>query len=103
MLRFFALLPITLGSAGCEYAGLLRPNVLSELNPPVVRLVDDLQRSCLVHLIQVGWECLSRHAEREGAPCGSVADVEAPSVEDLLRLPRPSDLGRRASEDLHVD
>ncbi len=33
---------LALGTAGCDYAGLLRPSVLSELNPPVARLVNDL-------------------------------------------------------------
>jgi PQQ system protein len=36
------LLTILLGTTGCEYAGLLRPSVLSELTPPVVRLVNEL-------------------------------------------------------------
>jgi hypothetical protein len=27
--------------AGCEYGGTLRPSVLSELDPPVVRLVNE--------------------------------------------------------------
>ena len=31
-------LPIT----GCEYAGLLRPSVLSQLDPPTVRLLNEL-------------------------------------------------------------
>jgi PQQ system protein len=43
--RAFALLPvsialITLG--GCDYVRMLRPSVLSELTPPVARLVDEL-------------------------------------------------------------
>jgi hypothetical protein len=29
-------------SLGCEYAGLVRPSMLSELTPPVVRLVNEL-------------------------------------------------------------
>lgn len=30
------------GIAGCEYAGLMRPSVLSQLDPPVARLVNEL-------------------------------------------------------------
>ncbi len=39
-----ALLVSLLGTllSGCEYAGLLRPSVLSQLDPPVARLVNEL-------------------------------------------------------------
>jgi PQQ system protein len=40
--RWAGILLLGLGGGGCEYAGLLRPSVLSELNPPVVRLVNEL-------------------------------------------------------------
>lgn len=33
---------LNLALSGCEYAGLLRPSVLSQLNPPVARLVNEL-------------------------------------------------------------
>ena len=45
MRRLRPLPPLLLALAattGCEYAGLLRPSVLSQLNPPVVRLVNEL-------------------------------------------------------------
>jgi PQQ system protein len=36
------LLLFAVGLSGCEYAGLARPSVLSELTPPVARLVNEL-------------------------------------------------------------
>src|SRR5919206_1956 len=36
----FGLIALALG--GCEYAGLLRPSVLSQLDPPTVRLLNEL-------------------------------------------------------------
>ena len=41
--RHLFLLPL-LGhmTTGCEYAGLLRPSVLSQLDPPTVRLLNEL-------------------------------------------------------------
>jgi PQQ system protein len=33
---------IAISLAGCEYAGLLRPSVLSQLDPPTVRLLNEL-------------------------------------------------------------
>jgi len=41
-LRVAALLVLALGVAGCEYFKLLRPSVLRQLNPDVVRLVNTL-------------------------------------------------------------
>ena len=42
LLRSIPALLLALATTGCDYAGLLRPSVLSELNPPVTRLVNDL-------------------------------------------------------------
>jgi len=40
--RMIALLLVACALTGCEYAGLARPSVLSELTPPVARLVNEL-------------------------------------------------------------
>ena len=41
--RYLFLLPLLgLTMTGCEYAGLLRPSVLSQLDPPTVRLLNEL-------------------------------------------------------------
>src|SRR4051794_34683673 len=40
--RLLLLLLLGLPVAGCEYAGLLRPSVLSQLDPPTVRLLNGL-------------------------------------------------------------
>ncbi len=42
-LRDALVLSVTVaGLAGCEYAGLLRPSVLSQLDPPTARLLNEL-------------------------------------------------------------
>jgi hypothetical protein len=40
--RLFLLPLLGLMTTGCEYAGLLRPRVLSQLDPPTVRLLNKL-------------------------------------------------------------
>ena len=40
--RLFLLPLLGLVTTGCEYAGLLRPSVLSQLDPPTVRLLNEL-------------------------------------------------------------
>ena len=45
---------VLLGAAGCEYARLLRPSVLRQLNPNVVRLVNELPATDDVNEAMVG-------------------------------------------------
>jgi hypothetical protein len=40
--RLVSLPLLGLALTGCEYGGLARPSVLSQLDPPVARLIDEL-------------------------------------------------------------
>jgi PQQ system protein len=79
-LRPLSLLSCTLALSSCDYAGLARPSVLSELTPPVVRLVNELpdldapNKAIVAQLYAVGG--LS-HAEEESDGTMRV-DVAAP-------------------------
>jgi PQQ system protein len=79
-LRSIPALFLALATTGCDYAGLLRPSVLSELNPPVARLVNELpdvdapNKAMVAQVFAVGGLSYAR----EGADGVMRADVVVP-------------------------
>jgi hypothetical protein len=53
-IRILCMLVLVLGQASCQYVRLLRPSVLKQLNPRVVRLVNELPATDEVNEALIG-------------------------------------------------
>jgi len=98
-LRVVLLAAAAFSLTGCEYARLLRPSVLRQLNPPMVRLVNELPRVDNVNEDLVGG-LFARgglgHARLVGDSVMRI-DVRVPDGEYIWRpaiivMPRPGEL-----------